>query len=120
MTTTDQQYEHDASPQALATWARLAAVRDHIRQLKAEEEEIAAALRGLPLGAYQAGGQPVFTIAPQRKFSADAARAVLTAQEIAACTVTQLDRAAVERTVSPDRYQACQAESGRPVIRAAT
>lgn len=119
MTTTEQPGT-EASPQAVATWARLAAVRDKIRDLKAEEEEIKAALQGLGPGQYLAGGAPVFTVAPNRKFSPDAARAVLTDDEIAACTVTVLDREAVERTVSPERYSACQVASGKPVIRAAT
>lgn len=117
MTTTE--HGTNLTPQALGTWAQLCDVKARIKDLVEQEDQLKAALREqLGAGEYTVAGRPAFSITAQRKFSPDAARAVLTAQEIAACTVTVLDRALVQRTVTPAAYSACQVETGKPVVRA--
>lgn len=117
MTTTEQPGT-DLTPQALGTWAQLCDVKARIKELAEQEEQLKATLRDqLGAGEYTVAGRPAFTISPQRKFSPDAARAVLTAQEIAACTVTVLDREAVEKILSPSRYDACRVTHGKLAVR---
>lgn len=117
MTTPDSPTELD--PQAIATWAQLRTLQAKIVELQAEEDTLKATLREhLGAGEYTVGRVPVFTIKPGHKYSEDRARAVLTADEITACTVQVLDRAKVQATVSPERYRDCQSET-QPSIRAA-
>lgn len=120
MTTTETPAGTELSPAALATWAKLRAVQTQLADLKVEEETLKGQLREhLGVGTYSLGGQKLFSITPQRKWDETAARAILTAEEIAACTVPVLDRALVQKIVAPARYAACQTEGGKPVVRAA-
>ena len=119
MTTTETQTGTELDAQALTTWAQLRAVQARIAELAAEEDTLKATLREhLGAGEFTVGRVPVFTIKPGHKYSEAAARAALTPDEIASCTVEALDRAKVQATVSPDVYRACQVET-TPSIRAA-
>lgn len=105
--------------QALTTWAQLRDIETHIKDLTEQADTLKATLREhLGAGEFTVGRVPVFTIKPGHKYSDRLARAVLTADEVAACTVPVLDRAKVQATVSPERYRAMQTET-QPSIRAA-
>lgn len=120
MTTTETPAGTELDTAAITTFAKLRAVQTQLADLKVEEETLKGQLREhLGVGAYTIGGQRAFSISPQRKWDETAARAILTPAEIAACTVPTLDRALVQKTVAPARYQACQTEGGKPVVRAA-
>lgn len=119
MTTTETSAGTELDAQALTTWAQLRDVEARIKQLTEQADTLKATLREhLGAGEYTVGRVPVFTIKPGHKYSEDRARAVLTADEIAACTVPVLDRAKVQAIVSPDVYRSCQVET-QPSIRAA-
>jgi hypothetical protein len=119
VTTTEQQGT-DLTPQALATWAQLRDIQARKAELLEQEEALKATLREhLGAGTYTVAGRPAFSITPQRKFSETAARDILTPDEVAACTVPVLDRGLVQKTLSPERYSACQVEQGKPVVRSA-
>ena len=119
MTTTETATGTELDPQTLTTWAQLRDIEARIKDLTEQADTLKATLREhLGAGDYTVGRVPVFTIKSGHKYSEDRARAVLTADEITACTMSVLDRAKVQATVSPDVYRSCQVETA-PSIRAA-
>lgn len=121
MTTTEQApATRELDPAALTTWAKLREIQTRIADLTVEAETLKAQLREhLGVGEFTVAGKKMFTISRQRRFDPALAERILTAEEVAACTVPVLDRSLVQRTVSPERYAAMQVESGKPTVRSA-
>lgn len=68
-----------------------------------------------PIGKYDVDDGKV-AVSPNRRFDEATARAVLTAEEIAACTAPGLDSGLVRKLVSPVRYEQCMKTVGDPKV----
>lgn len=121
MTTTDAKPLADDQAQ---TWAKLVAIREKIRELKADEATYAGQLRescGRGVFADPAGGPPL-SIAPTRRFNPELAMAVLQTQRpdlLPKVVKLVVDRELAEKVLVNDLaplYEACQKESDKDTV----
>lgn len=98
--------------------ARLHFIAAESAALDAEAKAIKATLRrALGTGDHMLNGQKALSIRPQRRFSAEQAQKVLTPELLALCTVTVIDSKRARDNLPRTVYEACQVESGEPVVR---
>ena len=101
--------------EAIAT--RLAETTAERKRLEDEEKFLRQRLATLlPQGTTRAGGRSI-QIRPNRRFDHETAMHVLTPIELEMCSVTTVSAARARDVLPPERYAACQAETGDPVVR---
>lgn len=101
--------------EAIAT--RLQSVVAERKQLEEEEKFLRQRLATLlPTGTTKAGDHTV-QIRPNRRFDHETALSVLTFEEVQMCSVVTVSAARAREVLAPQRYAACQAETGDPVVR---
>jgi hypothetical protein len=97
--------------------SRLAEVTAARKQLEDEEKFLRQRLATLlPHGTTRAGSRSI-QIRPNRRFDHETAMRVLTVIEVDMCSVTTVSAARAREVLPPERYAACQAEAGDPVVR---
>lgn len=106
---------HDVShdQKVTAAVAQLTALQDAKAQIEAQESALKATLRDLlpTPGAYRCG-ELMVSIQANRRFNVDAAAAMLTDTDLAACTVTILDARRVKERLTPLQVEDCMKDIG--------
>ena len=96
--------------------ARYILLRRQAEDIAAEMSAIADVIRAqTPVGKHEVGDGHI-TVSVNRRFDEITARAVLTPDEIAACTAPKLDSALVKKLVAPLRYETCMKVVGDPKV----
>lgn len=102
-----------------AVVSRLAALQEQRTALDAEDKRLKAEIRQR-LSAGQkgtVGGQPVVSVAPNRRFQPAVASEVLPRDLLNLCKVTVVDSKAAKAVLPPALYEQCMAEVGEPVVK---
>jgi hypothetical protein len=105
----------------LATVAAIANRLNYVTAQRKEFEEEERFLRTrlatlLPMGSTHAGSHTIH-VRENRRFDLSTAMAVLTPDEREICSVTTLSASRAREVLPPERYTACQAVTGDPVVR---
>lgn len=98
--------------------ARLDQVVAQRKELEDEEKFLRTRLASLcPLGETTQAGPFSVSVRENRRFDATLAKQVLTADELRLCIVSDVVAAKAKAALPPERYAACQAPTGDPVVR---
>jgi hypothetical protein len=101
------------------TVTRLLEIQQTRTELEAEEKHLKQQIRThLTVGDRgTVNGQPVITIAPNRRFNIALAEKTLPAELLKLCTLTKIDSSIAKKTLPPVLYDSCMAEIGEPIVR---
>lgn len=101
------------------TWAKLRAVRDQIRDLKAQEADLASALRTeLGRGEFvPSDGGPTLAIYATKRFDPELAAMILPKARLPEVQRVVVDGALVKEKL-PELYPMCQVEKDKDTVKA--